>query len=105
MYFPGGGRRRFARREFVVKQLSHLADKDSEYFENCSIRKRPIFSAHRRMKELSDLKKKKAQLETAIANQGEKNLREADDSLKRFIQEDVKMTDELFRSSKTLLQN
>ena len=54
-----------------------------------------IFSSSQNEKELSDLRKKKAQLETAISNQV-KNLREADDSLKRFIQEDVKaITDEL----------
>ena len=76
--------------EFVVQQLSHLADEDSEYFEKLLNQKASdIFSSSQNEKELSDLRKKKAQLETAIANQV-KNLREADDSLKRFIQEDVK---------------
>ena len=68
-----------------------------------STRKRPIFSSSQNEKELSDLRKKKAQLEAAISNQV-KNLREADDSLKRFIQEDVKtLTDELSETD-TLLQ-
>ena len=49
------------------------------------------------------VKKKKAQLETAISNQV-KNLREADENLKRFIQDDVKgLTDEL-SETETLLQ-
>lgn len=90
--------------EFVVKQLSQLADEDSEYFEKLLNQKASdIFSSSQNEKELSDLRKKKAQLETAIANQV-KNLREADDSLKRFIQEDVKaLTDEL-SETETLLQ-
>ena len=76
--------------EFVVKQLSHLADEDSEYFEKLLNQKASdIFSSSQNEKELSDLRKKKAQLEAAISNQV-KNLREADDGLKRFIQEDVK---------------
>ena len=89
---------------FVVKQLSQLADEDSEYFEKLLNQKASdIFSSSQNEKELSDLRKKKAQLETAIANQV-KNLREADDSLKRFIQEDVKaLTDEL-SETETLLQ-
>ncbi|MDY2608929.1 MAG: recombinase family protein, partial [Eubacteriales bacterium] len=67
-----------------------------EYFEKLLNQKASdIFSSSQNEKELSDIRKKKAQLETAISNQV-KNLREADDSLKRFIQEDVKaITDEL----------
>ena len=69
---------------------------DTEYFEKLLNQKASdIFSSSQNEKELSDIRKKKAQLETAISNQV-KNLREADDSLKRFIQEDVKaITDEL----------
>lgn len=90
--------------EFVVQQLSHLADEDSEYFEKLLNEKvSDIFRSSQNEKELSDLRKKKMQLETAIANQI-KNLREADDRLKRFIQEDVKaLTDEL-TETETLLQ-
>ena len=82
--------------EFVVKQLSNLADEDSEYFEKLlNAKAADIFRSSQNEKELADLKKKKGQLETAIANQV-KNLRDADDGLKRFIQEDVKaLTDEL----------
>lgn len=90
--------------EFVVKQLSHLADEDSEYFEKLLNQKASdIFSSSQNEKELSDLRKKKAQLETAIANQV-KNLREADDSLKRFIQEDVKTLTVELSEKETLLQ-
>ena len=56
--------------EFVVKQLSHLADEDSEYFEKLLNQKASdIFSSSQNEKELSDLRKKKAQLEAAISNQ------------------------------------
>ena len=62
--------------EFVVKQLSHLADEDSEYFEKLLNQKASdIFSSSQNEKELSVLRKKKAQLEMAIANQV-KNLRD-----------------------------
>ena len=62
--------------EFVMQQLSHLADEDSEYFEKLLNQKASdFFSSSQNEKELSDLRKKKAQLEAAIANQV-KNLRE-----------------------------
>lgn len=47
-----------------------------------------IFSHSQNEQELTELKKKKAQLETAISNQV-KNMRDASDDLKRFIQEDI----------------
>ena len=81
------------------QQLSHLTDEDSEYFEKLLNEKvADIVSSSQNEKELTDLRKKKAQLETAISNQV-KNLREADESLKRFIQDDVKaLTDELSKT-------
>ena len=61
-----------------------------------------IFKSSQNEQELIELKKKKAQLETAIANQV-KNLRDADESLKRFIQEDVKgLTGELSETESLL---
>lgn len=89
--------------EFVVRQLSHLSDEDSEYFrELLNQRASDIFENSQSEKELCDLRKKKAQLEAAIMGQV-KNLREADDSLKRFIREDVKgLTDELAETERLL---
>ena len=89
--------------EFVVRQLSHLSDEDSEYFRELLNQKASdIFENSQSEKELCDLRKKKAQLEAAIMGQV-KNLREADDSLKRFIQEDVKgLTDELAETERLL---
>ena len=89
--------------EFVVKQLSNLSDENSEYFEKLLNQKASdIFKSSQNEHELTELRKKKAQLETAISNQV-KNLREADDSLKRFIQDDVKgLTDELSETEKLL---
>lgn len=86
-----------------MKQLSNLSDEDSEYFVKLLNQKASdIFKSSQNEQELTDLKKKKVQLETAIANQV-KNLREADDSLKRFIQEDVKgLTDELSETESLL---
>lgn len=82
--------------EFVVKQLSNLSDEDSEYFtELLNQRASDIFKNSQNEQELSELKKKKTQLETAISNQV-KNMRDASDDLKRFIQEDIQdLSDEL----------
>ena len=75
--------------EFVVKQLSNLSDEDSEYFtELLNQRASDIFKNSQNEQELTELKKKKAQLETAISNQV-KNMRDAGDDLKRFIQKDI----------------
>ena len=75
--------------EFVVKQLSNLSDEDSEYFtELLNQRVSDIFKNSQNEQELTELKKKKAQLEMAISNQV-KNMRDAGDDLKRFIQKDI----------------
>ena len=75
--------------EFVVKQLSNLSDEDSEYFtELLNQRASDIFKNSQNEQELTELKKKKAQLETAISNQV-KNMRDAGDDLKRLIQKDI----------------
>ena len=67
--------------EFVVQQLFYLADKGSEYFVKLLNQKASdVFSFSQNEKELTDLKKKKAQLETSIANQV-KNMRDADENL------------------------
>lgn len=89
--------------EFVVKQLSNLSDEDSEYFIKLLNQKASdIFKSSQSEQELIELKKKKTQLETAISNQV-KNLREADENLKRFIQEDVRaLTDKLSETEKLL---
>lgn len=89
--------------EFVVKQLSHLSDEDSEYFVKLLNQKASdIFKNSQNEQELIELKEKKTQLETAISNQV-KNLRETDENLKRFIQDDVKgLTDELSKMEKLL---
>lgn len=82
--------------EFVIKQLSNLSNEGSEYFVKLLKKKASdIFKSSQNEQELIELKKKKAQFETAISNQV-KNLREAEENLKRFIQEDVTgLTDEL----------
>lgn len=87
----------------MVKQLSNLSDEDSEYFIKLLNQKASdIFKSSQSEQELIELKKKKTQLETAISNQV-KNLREADENLKRFIQEDVRaLTDKLSETEKLL---
>lgn len=73
----------------IKNTLSNLSNEDSEYFtELLNQRASDIFKNSQNEQELTELKKKKAQLETAISNQV-KNMRDAGDDLKRFIQKDI----------------
>lgn len=90
--------------EFVVQQLSNLSDEDSEYFTKLlNQRASDIFKNSQNEQELTELKKKKAQLETAIFNQV-KNMRDASDDLKRFIQEDIQELSNELREVGILLE-
>ena len=90
--------------EFVVLQLSNLSDEDSEYFTKLlNQRASDIFKNSHNEQELTELKKKKAQLETAISNQV-KNMRDASDDLKRFIQEDIQELSNELREVGILLE-
>lgn len=82
--------------EFIVQHLSNLSDEDSEYFAKLlNQRASDIFKNSQNEQELTELKKKKAQLETETSNQV-KNMRDASDDLKHFIQEDIlDLSDEL----------
>ena len=91
--------------EFVVKQLSHLADEDikSKYFKKLLYQKASDIFISSQNKKAIRPEKEKTQLEAAIANQV-KNLWEADNSSKRLIHKEVKtLTDELVQTE-TLLQ-
>ena len=91
--------------EFVVLQLSNLSDEDSEYFTKLlNQRASDIFKNSHNEQELTELKKKKAQLETAISNQV-KNMRDASDDLKRFIQEDIQELSNELREVGILLES
>ena len=90
--------------EFVVKQLSNLSNEDNEYFVKLLNQKdSDIFKSFQNEQELIEMKKNKAQLETAISSQV-KNLREADVNLKRFIQDDVKGLTNVLSKTEKLLQ-
>ena len=90
--------------EFVVQQLSNLSDEDSEYFTKLlNQRASDIFKNSQNEQELTELKKKKAQLKTAIFNQV-KNMRDASDDLKRFIQEDIQELSNELREVGILLE-
>lgn len=77
--------------------------KAANTLSNYSIKRLRIFLKNtQNEQELIELKKKKVQLEVAVSNQV-KNLREADENSKRFIQKDVKgLTDELSETEKLL---
>lgn len=89
--------------EFVVQQLSNLADEDSEYFVKLLNQKASdIFSNSQNEREITGLKKKKSQLETAISNQV-RNMRDISEDLKRFVQDDIKDLTEELREVEALL--
>lgn len=82
--------------EFVVQQLSDLSDKNSIRFrEILEIKIEEVLEKAQTVQEQTFLKKKKEKLQADIAAQA-KNLRDADESIKRFIQDDLQnMAEEL----------
>ena len=82
--------------EFVVKCLSELSEEDSEQFNQLFESKiSETIRNSQNEREMTELRKKKTQLENDITSQV-KNLRDADENLKKFIQQDIKtLTDEL----------
>lgn len=90
--------------EFVVNQLSDLSDEDNEYFVKLlNARSSDIFSRSQNEQELTELKKKKAQLEASISNQV-KNMRDASADLKHFIQDDIQDLSNELREVGTVLE-
>ena len=89
--------------EFVVQQLSDLSDKDSERFKDIlEIKIEDVLEKSQSVQEYTFIKKKCEKLKADIASQT-RNLREADDSIKRFIQEDLQnLATELWETEQQL---
>lgn len=75
--------------EFVVQQLSDLSDENSERFKDIlEIKIEEVLEKSQTVQEHTFIKKKRDKLKADIAAQT-RNLREADGSIKQFIQEDL----------------
>ena len=75
--------------EFVVQQLSDLSDENSECFRSIlEIKIEEVLEQSQTVQEHNLIKKKRDKLKADIAAQT-RNLREADGSIKQFIQEDL----------------
>ena len=85
--------------ESVVQQLSELSDENSERFRSIlEIKIEEVLEQSRTVQEHNIIKKKRDKLKADIAAQT-RNLREADGSIKQFIQEDLQNLAEELRET------
>ena len=85
--------------EFVVQQLSDLSDENSERFRRIlEIKIEEVLEQSQTVQEHNLIKKKRDKLKADIAAQT-RNLREADGSIKQFIQEDLQNLAEELRET------
>ena len=89
--------------EFVVQQLSELPDENSEHFRRIlEIKIEEVLEQSQTVQEHNLIKKKRDKLKADIAVQT-RNLREADGSIKQFIQEDMQNLAEELRETEQQL--
>ncbi len=89
--------------EFVVQQLSELSDENSEHFKDIlEIKIEEVLEQSQTVQEHNLIKKKRDKLKADIAAQT-RNLREADGSIKQFIQEDLQNLAEELRETERQL--
>ena len=89
--------------EFVVQQLSELSDENSERFRSIlEIKIEEVLEQSQTVQEHNLIKKKRDKLKADIAAQT-RNLREADGSIKQFIQEDLQNLAEELRETERQL--
>ena len=89
--------------EFVVQQLSELSDENSERFRRIlEIKIEEVLEQSQTVQEHNLIKKKRDKLKVDIAAQT-RNLREADGSIKQFIQEDLQNLAEELRETEQQL--
>lgn len=89
--------------EFVVQQLSELSDENSERFRRIlKIKIEEVLEQSQTVQEHNIIKKKRDKLKADIAAQT-RNLREADGSIKQFIQEDLQNLAEELRETERQL--
>ena len=88
---------------FIVQQLSNLSDEDSEHFkEILEIKVEEVLEQSNSEQEYALLKRKKEKIQTDIIAQT-KNMREVDESIRCYLQEDIQNMSEELRETERLL--
>lgn len=89
--------------EFIVQQLSSLSDEDSEHFkEILEIKVEEVLEQSNSTQEYTLLKRKKEKLQADIIAQT-KNMREVDESIRCYLQEDIQSMSEELQETERLL--
>ena len=91
--------------EFVVQQISDLSEEDSEYFKDIlEVKIEEVLAQSSIAQEYTLLKKKREKLQTDIAAQT-KNMREVDENIRCYLQEDIQaMSEELRETERQLFK-
>ncbi|WP_236845890.1 hypothetical protein [Campylobacter devanensis] len=91
--------------EFIVQQLSDMSDEDSERFkEILEIKIEEVLEQSSTTQEYALLKKKREKLQTDIVAQT-RNMREVDESIRCYLQDDIQaMSEELRETERMLLK-
>lgn len=89
--------------DFVMEQLGKIAEQDSEYYTKILDSKmQSLIKNDSNERDLAEARKRKEKIQSSIATQV-KNLREADESIKRYIQDDITvLSDELAQTERII---
>ena len=89
--------------EFIVQQLSDMSDEDSERFkEILEIKIEEVMEQSSTTQEYALLKKKREKLQTDIVAQT-RNMREVDESIRCYLQDDIQTKPEKLRETVRML--
>lgn len=89
--------------EFIVQQLSNMSDEDSEHFkEILKIKIEEVLEQSSTTQEYTLLKKKREKLQTDILAQT-RNMREVDESIRCYLQDDIQAMSEELRETERML--
>lgn len=89
--------------EFIVQQLSDMSDEDSERFkEILEIKIEEVLDQSSTTQEYTLLKKKREKLQTDIVAQT-RNMREVDESIRCYLQDDIQAMSEELRETERML--
>lgn len=89
--------------EFIVQQLSDMSDEDSDRFkEILEIKIEEVLEQSSTTQEYALLKRKREKLQTDIVAQT-RNMREVDESIRYYLQEDIQTMSEELRETERML--
>lgn len=89
--------------DFVMEQLGKIAEQDSEYYTRILDNKmQALIKNDSNERDLSEAKKRKEKIQSSIAAQV-KNLREADEAIRRYIQDDITALSEELSQAENLI--